>query len=285
MLSTSLCITTIGKAVPYVEQTAAHGSVLTILAISFERYYAICHPLKAGYTCTQMRALAIIAVVWLVASLLTTPVFLTVHYRMAETRATGELVPVCMLGVKELWQKIYYLAAVGLFYALPFAVLLVVYGHIARHLMAGSRMLASSSEETMMRARKQVVFMLAAVMVSFFVCLLPFRILTVWLILSPEESVMDLGMETYYSLLYFCRLLCYMNAALNPILYNAISSKFRNSAIRLLRCSGVRGRLTRQITKGTTTSSTATTSGSVKQQLRVSVNTSVWNAGPKPEDV
>ncbi|GIY43080.1 g_PROTEIN_RECEP_F1_2 domain-containing protein [Caerostris extrusa] len=104
------------------------------------------HPLKAGYTCTQMRALAIIAVVWLVASLLTTPVFLTVHYRMAETRATGVLVPVCVLGVEELWQKLYYLAAVGLFYALPFAVLLVVYGHIARHLMAGSRMLASSSE-------------------------------------------------------------------------------------------------------------------------------------------
>ncbi|KAF8774782.1 Orexin receptor type 2 like protein [Argiope bruennichi] len=51
------------KAVPYVQLTAAHGSVLTILAISFERYYAICQPLKAGYTCTQMRALAIIVAI------------------------------------------------------------------------------------------------------------------------------------------------------------------------------------------------------------------------------
>lgn len=113
-------------------------------------------------------------------------------------------------------------------------------------------------------------------------------------------------METYYGILYFSRLLLYMNSALNPILYNAISSKFRGSVVRLLRCTGVR-MLTRQITKGTTTtSSTATTGGSVKnqgffhhhqrnsgkreasqRQLRVSVNsgTLFGERGPKPEEV
>ena len=159
---------------PYVEMTAAHGSILTILAISFERYYAICQPLKAGYTCTQMRALAIIAVIWLVAALLTSPVLLTVDYKMAEF-IDGSLVPVCLQMVKELWQQIYYMSIIGFLFLVPFLVLLVVYCYIAKHLMLGRRVLASSSEENQMRARKQVVFMLIAVVLSFFICLLPFR--------------------------------------------------------------------------------------------------------------
>lgn len=60
-----------GKAVPFVELTVAHASVLTILAISFERYYAICKPLKAGYICTKARASLICLLAWLVAAVFT----------------------------------------------------------------------------------------------------------------------------------------------------------------------------------------------------------------------
>ncbi|XP_054715523.1 QRFP-like peptide receptor [Uloborus diversus] len=254
------------KAVPYVELTAAHGSILTILAISFERYYAICEPLKAGYTCTQVRALAIIGGVWAAAALLTAPVLLTLEYRRAEY-IDGTLVPVCLQMVREPWQRFYYLGVcIALLFALPLLVLLVVYCHIGRHLvLRGARPPSSSSEESQMRARRQVVCMLVAVVLSFFVCLMPFRIFTVWIIITSPEDVASIGMENYYSLLYFCRLLLYANSALNPILYNVISSKFRNSVIRLLRCSAP-VLLSRKVTKGTTTSSTATSGGSVKKE-------------------
>lgn len=56
---------------PFVELTVAHASVLTILAISFERYYAICEPLKAGYVCTKERALLICFLAWAFAALFT----------------------------------------------------------------------------------------------------------------------------------------------------------------------------------------------------------------------
>ncbi|KAJ9590736.1 hypothetical protein L9F63_016252, partial [Diploptera punctata] len=59
------------KIVPFVELTVAHASVLTILAISFERYYAICEPLKASYVCTKARALLICLLAWLFAALFT----------------------------------------------------------------------------------------------------------------------------------------------------------------------------------------------------------------------
>ncbi|CAG2123238.1 unnamed protein product, partial [Medioppia subpectinata] len=56
------------KAVPFVELVVAHGSILTILAISFER------PLKAGYKCTIRRAMVIISILWSVAFVATIPV-------------------------------------------------------------------------------------------------------------------------------------------------------------------------------------------------------------------
>lgn len=63
--------TSAGLAVPFVELTVAHASVLTILAISFERYYAICEPLRAGYVCTKTRATLICALAWFFAALFT----------------------------------------------------------------------------------------------------------------------------------------------------------------------------------------------------------------------
>lgn len=82
--------------------------------------------------------------------------------------------------------------------------------------------------------RQQVIFMLVAVVSSFFVCLLPFRAFTLWVIASSEEDVVSLGLEGYYNILYFCRIMLYLNSALNPILYNLMSSKFRSGFWRLL---------------------------------------------------
>jgi hypothetical protein len=75
--------------------------------------------------------------------------------------------------------------------------------------------------------------MLGAVVLSFFVCLMPFRALTLWIIVAPQEAVFSLDIETYYNLLYFCRIMIYINSAINPILYNLMSSKFRAGFKRL----------------------------------------------------
>lgn len=93
-----------------------------------------------------------------------------------------------------------------------------------------------SKPEISLKARKQVVYMLGAVVLSFFLCLLPFRVLTLWIILAPDEKVRNFGLESYYNVLYFSRIMLYLNSAINPILYNLMSSKFRSGFKRVYCC-------------------------------------------------
>ncbi|XP_049305168.1 thyrotropin-releasing hormone receptor-like, partial [Bactrocera dorsalis] len=113
----------------------------------------------------------------------------------------------------------------------------------------------------MRKHRKQVIFMLVAVVASFFLCLLPFRAFTLWVIAASTEDIAALGIDGYYGVLYFCRIMLYLNSALNPILYNLMSSKFRTGFWRLIIscCNKHRkhpiGRGNRRTTATTTTTS------------------------------
>ncbi|XP_030562869.1 growth hormone secretagogue receptor type 1 isoform X2 [Drosophila novamexicana] len=238
------------KAVPFVELTVAHASVLTILAISFERYYAICEPLKAGYVCTKARAILICVLAWGIAALFTSPILWVAEYKLVEY-IDGSSVPVCLTQAIGVSTVGFFLMTISVFFVLPFLMLVVLYGIIARNLVSnqGAMLRARPTKpELSLKARKQVVLMLGAVVLSFFVCLLPFRVLTLWIILSTEQTLHDMGLVRYYSLLYFCRIMLYLNSAMNPILYNLMSTKFRKGFARL--CHDVARFLLKLLTLG-----------------------------------
>ncbi|XP_052903384.1 bombesin receptor subtype-3-like isoform X1 [Anopheles moucheti] len=230
------------KAVPFVELTVAHASVLTILAISFERYYAICEPLKAGYVCTKTRALLICLAAWTVAAILTSPILMISSYEYVEY-IDGNMVAACLSPVDSFWPASFFVGSIVLFFIIPLFILVVLYSVIAKNLMDNPSIIMSSASSgnrgNVYKYRKQVIFMLGAVVVSFFVCLLPFRALTLWIIIVPSEAIVSVGIERFYILLYFCRIMLYMNSAINPILYNLMSSKFRNGFLQLLGCGKI----------------------------------------------
>lgn len=146
---------------------------------------------------------------------------------------------------------------------------MVLYSVIAKHLMDNPNITSHGNRSNVLKYRKQVIFMLGAVVLSFFVCLLPFRALTLWIIIVPSETILSLGIEGYYSLLYFCRIMLYLNSAMNPILYNLMSSKFRDGFLRLLHCKSlVKNRLVSGARKGTfhTTSTNLSSSQSDKRK-------------------
>ncbi|XKL66416.1 hypothetical protein PGB90_009836 [Kerria lacca] len=101
--------------------------------------------------------------------------------------------------------------------------------------MANPGIATSNSNASALRYRKQVVLMLGTVVFTFFICLLPYRALTLWLIFVPYELhlMTVFGYETFYQVLSFCRFMLYLNSAINPILYNLMSSKFRDGFRKL----------------------------------------------------
>ncbi|XP_044743898.1 growth hormone secretagogue receptor type 1 [Chrysoperla carnea] len=217
------------KAVPFVELTVAHASVLTILAISFERYYAICEPLKAGYVCTKTRASLICLLAWFFAAVFTSPILCIADYRYVEY-FDGSTVPACQTLANSFWPAFYFLMTIFVFFIIPLIILLVLYLIIAKTLIHDAKHIVCNKhpDQYSIRGRKQVVLMLGTVIFIFFVCLIPFRVFTLWIIISPDETVFKLGVEKYYNILYFCRVMVYLNSAINPILYNLMSSKFRH---------------------------------------------------------
>lgn len=157
----------------------------------------------------------------------------------SEVYVDGTNVHVCLTAVDTFWPSFFFVGSISIFFVLPFVILVVLYTVIAKHLMNNPGITSHGNRSNVLKYRKQVIFMLGAVVLSFFICLLPFRALTLWIIVVPSETIMSLGIDGYYSLLYFCRIMLYLNSAMNPILYNLMSSKFRDGFLKLLQCRGL----------------------------------------------
>jgi hypothetical protein len=119
--------------VPYLEHVTTHTSVLTILCIGFERYYAICSPLLTLYRCTKARAIRIIGCVWLVACLSAVPFLLMTHTLLTEYH-DGGMVHVCRTELDTTWKHAYAIATIILFFTVPLAILAAVYAIVTRKL-------------------------------------------------------------------------------------------------------------------------------------------------------
>lgn len=149
-----------------------------------------------------------------------------------EENVDGSYVPTCSTPAWSTWMTGFTLTTIVVFFVIPLLILIVLYSVIARHLMANPT-ISRGPANNLLKYRKQVVLMLGTVVLCFFLCLLPFKAFTLWFIITPPKIIVSLGIEGYYSLLYFCRIMLYLNSAINPILYNLMSTKFREGFLRL----------------------------------------------------
>ncbi|XP_029012646.1 thyrotropin-releasing hormone receptor [Betta splendens] len=235
-----LCIT-------YLQYLGINVSSCSITAFTIERYIAICHSIQAQFICTVSRAKRIIAGVWVSTSLYCIMWFFLVDTN--ETVYADGVVVTCGYRVsRSLYMPIYFLDFT-LFYVIPLIVATVLYGLIARILFMsplpshlsdagggggsvhqGHSTSTKQASKNAVSARKQITKMLAVVVVLFALLWMPYRTLVV------VNSFIDPPYHNTWFLL-LCRMCIYANSAINPIIYNLMSQKFRVAFKKLCRCN------------------------------------------------
>lgn len=139
-------------------------------------------------------------------------------------------VPVCLTMADSSATVVFFLLLVLAFYIAPLLILLILYTFIIRQLMPDP---SNTSDSYHTRAKKHVITMLLSVVISFFICLSPYRILIFYIVIAPAEQIAAIDRDTFFAFLNFSRIMFYLHSAIDPILYNLMSSKFKKGFLEL----------------------------------------------------
>ncbi|KAJ6657177.1 hypothetical protein lerEdw1_002766 [Lerista edwardsae] len=239
--------------ITYFQYLGINASSCSITAFTVERYIAICHPMKAQTMCTVSRAKRILAFVWALNAL-----YCILWFFLVDTVVTQSQQLECGYKVsRNLYLPIYFVDF-ALFFVTPLVLASVLYGLIARVLFRspvqhqpaaltprwrdrsgkerggagpGKSSPGNSRASLPMSSRKQVTKMLAVVVVLFALLWMPYRTLVL------VNSFMEPPYLDRWFLL-FCRVCIYANSAINPVIYNLMSQKFRLAFKKLCKCGG-----------------------------------------------
>ncbi|XP_055058164.2 type-1 angiotensin II receptor [Misgurnus anguillicaudatus] len=220
------------KAVAGMALFNLYTSIFFLTVLSIDRYLAIVHPVQSRQCRTVVYAQVTCVLVWLVALFLSLPTAAIrgTHF-IPEINAT-----VCAILDKENLRNV--LAALSLMksvlgFLLPITIILTCYCLIGRTLLK-----ARDIQRTSKSNRDEVLSMLAAAVLSFFLCWAPHQIfnfmemlITIKVITNCDiVEIIDTGMP-------FTICIAFFNSCMNPILFSLVGKNFRRNLLKLLRCS------------------------------------------------
>ncbi|XP_065159146.1 cholecystokinin receptor-like [Atheta coriaria] len=122
------------KLIPYAQAVSVSVAVWTLVAISLERYFAICSPLKSRRWQTQFHAYKMICFVWLASLLWSSPVLLVSTLTSIKSKGTHKC--------REVWpskasDRIYSLFLEAILLIIPLVIMTLAYSLIISKLWKG----------------------------------------------------------------------------------------------------------------------------------------------------
>ncbi|WAR24521.1 OX2R-like protein [Mya arenaria] len=202
------------KLTVYLQRVSVFVSVLTLTSISVERYLAICHPLR--YHGSYFKTKPIIAVIWIV-SLATPSVDFYNMILVHDSEIPESLRPwLTVCGPRdENIEMEFNMFLVVVFFFIPLVIMSYTYGKIAKE-----------SAIEYLQVRRRTAKMLIVVVITFGLCYLPIYVLNIARYTNALDGLR--GNRVAVLCMYWtARFLCYFNSAVNPVIYNFMSVKFR----------------------------------------------------------
>lgn len=209
-----------------------YASIYFIVGMSIDRYRVIVFPLHSHCTesmyhaRTVFHARCVCAVIWVLATLTTIPVFV---FREMHHFANNNVTACGMKYPSKRWHGMIILSKNTFGFLIPFIVIATCYGRIRCHLLASPELVEPDSSR-LERVRRVAL----AIVTAFFLCWFPFHML------SFMGGLQEFGVN------WSCRVkqvmnimippsLClgFANSAINPLLYCFVGNRFRQQLRRL----------------------------------------------------
>lgn len=203
-----------------------NNSILVMTALSIERYIAVCYPMMLQGTPVWRRVGKIIGIIWTVAIIETLP-----EYWVLEIFDTGNTL-ICFSRPSWFGRIVSGVNAV-LTFIVPLAIMSYVYTMIAFRVNDANEMykLKGSVFNSGFK-RKKVNKLIVALTVSFVICWLPFFLLRTLMFAVDYEKFAHL--HRWWSTVHkFAMFNSWLPTVLNPLLFSAMSTKFRKSLKKL----------------------------------------------------
>ncbi|KAK3612595.1 hypothetical protein CHS0354_042103 [Potamilus streckersoni] len=217
------------KLVQYLQHVSVFVSVSTLTAISVERYMAICHPLT--FRGTKFKTRLALIIIWIISLSAAVPELhiMVIRHDDVIPASLNPLLSSCIPGDANMELQ-YQITISVVFYIFPLSISAFAYIKIARCLWSSSEMvnlnMRGNSAITQLRARQRTAKMLIVVVIAFCLCYLPvyslniFRYVGLMRQIKNDDVLVVLTLTAHW--------LCYFNSAINPVIYNFMSGKFRS---------------------------------------------------------
>ncbi|EDW80958.1 uncharacterized protein Dwil_GK11283 [Drosophila willistoni] len=220
----------------FVANVTVSTSVFTLVAISFDRYIAIVHPLKRRTSRRKVRI--ILVLIWALSCVLSAPCLLyssimTKHYYNGKSRTVCFMMWPDGRYPTSMADYAYNLIILILTYGIPMIVMLICYTLMGRVLW-GSRSIGENTDRQMesMKSKRKVVRMFIAIVSIFAICWLPYHLFFIYAYHNNHVASTKYVQHMYLGFYW----LAMSNAMVNPIIYYWMNKRFRMYFQRIICC-------------------------------------------------